>query len=320
MTTALQLRRGTTAQHGVFTGTQGEVTVDTDKKTVVVHDGVTQGGTPLAREDSLTKFVRHDTDEQGLTVFQKGYACTNIGLGNVDNTSDADKPISTATQAALDEKLGAVGGQMSGPLLLVSNATQHLQAVPKQQMEAYVTSSIEEAGQAYIGHGMQRFTASGVFTVPEGITAIKVRGCGGGGGGGGTTSFGAYCTATGGSGGNGGTASGGDINLTGGKAGSYTSGSYTYKSGGVCGSGGVASAGSAIGILGGSCGVDNAGGGASATGYGNGGTTGTLTTTAYGAGGYFERYITGFAGGEEIIVTVGAAGTSGSPGICIVEW
>lgn len=29
-----------------------------------------------------------------------------VGLGNVDNTSDANKPISTATQAALDTKLG----------------------------------------------------------------------------------------------------------------------------------------------------------------------------------------------------------------------
>lgn len=31
-------------------------------------------------------------------------ARANIGLGNVDNTADADKPISTATQAALDQK------------------------------------------------------------------------------------------------------------------------------------------------------------------------------------------------------------------------
>ena len=30
---------------------------------------------------------------------------TDVGLGNVDNTSDADKPISTATQAALDDKV-----------------------------------------------------------------------------------------------------------------------------------------------------------------------------------------------------------------------
>lgn len=32
----------------------------------------------------------------------------NIGLGNVDNTSDADKPISTATQTALDGKQNAL--------------------------------------------------------------------------------------------------------------------------------------------------------------------------------------------------------------------
>jgi len=46
---ALQLRRGTTAQHSAFTGLVGEVTIDTDKDTIVVHDGVTAGGYPLAK-------------------------------------------------------------------------------------------------------------------------------------------------------------------------------------------------------------------------------------------------------------------------------
>ena len=50
MPTQLRLRRGTTTQHNTFTGASGEVTVDTTKKTVVVHDGTTAGGTPLARE------------------------------------------------------------------------------------------------------------------------------------------------------------------------------------------------------------------------------------------------------------------------------
>ena len=35
----------------------------------------------------------------------------NIGLGNVDNTSDTDKPISTATQTALDNKVDKVAGK-----------------------------------------------------------------------------------------------------------------------------------------------------------------------------------------------------------------
>lgn len=50
MSTQIQFRRGTTAQHAAFTGALAEVTVDTDKKTVVVHDGTTAGGTPLAKE------------------------------------------------------------------------------------------------------------------------------------------------------------------------------------------------------------------------------------------------------------------------------
>jgi hypothetical protein len=35
----------------------------------------------------------------------------NIGLGNVDNTSDVNKPISTATQSALDKKVDKVSGK-----------------------------------------------------------------------------------------------------------------------------------------------------------------------------------------------------------------
>jgi hypothetical protein len=51
MTTQIQRRRGTTAQHGTFTGAVAELTVDTTKDTVVVHNGSTVGGRPLLRED-----------------------------------------------------------------------------------------------------------------------------------------------------------------------------------------------------------------------------------------------------------------------------
>jgi hypothetical protein len=43
----VRLRRGTTAQHTTFTGADGEVTFDTTKKVLVLHDGVTAGGRPL---------------------------------------------------------------------------------------------------------------------------------------------------------------------------------------------------------------------------------------------------------------------------------
>ena len=51
MAKLLKLRRGTTSQHSSFTGAEGEVTVDTDKETLVVHDGSTAGGHPVAAED-----------------------------------------------------------------------------------------------------------------------------------------------------------------------------------------------------------------------------------------------------------------------------
>lgn len=49
MAKQVQIRRGTTTQTSTFTGAVGEITVDTDKKTVVVHDGSSAGGFPLAR-------------------------------------------------------------------------------------------------------------------------------------------------------------------------------------------------------------------------------------------------------------------------------
>lgn len=54
MSFAFQRRRGTTAQHASFTGLNAELTVDTDKKTVVVHDGSTAGGFPLAKASGGT--------------------------------------------------------------------------------------------------------------------------------------------------------------------------------------------------------------------------------------------------------------------------
>ena len=57
-----QLRSGTTAQHGSFTGAEGEVTYDTNKKTIVVHDGTTVGGTVLAKVSEVPSLVPQATE------------------------------------------------------------------------------------------------------------------------------------------------------------------------------------------------------------------------------------------------------------------
>lgn len=51
MPTQVQFRRGTSAQNNSFTGAAGELSVDTDIKTIRVHDGSTQGGFAVAKSD-----------------------------------------------------------------------------------------------------------------------------------------------------------------------------------------------------------------------------------------------------------------------------
>jgi len=67
MATQVQFRRGTTAEHLTFKGADGEVTVDTSLKTVVVHDALTNGGVPLLRQDgSNSQFERGSTNNCAL--------------------------------------------------------------------------------------------------------------------------------------------------------------------------------------------------------------------------------------------------------------
>ena len=48
-TTQVQFRKGNTSEHAQFTGANAEITVDTKKKTAVVHDGTDVGGFELQR-------------------------------------------------------------------------------------------------------------------------------------------------------------------------------------------------------------------------------------------------------------------------------
>jgi len=48
---------------------------------------------------------------------------SSVGLANVDNTSDADKPVSTATQTALDAKASLAGATFTGDVTVETNFT-----------------------------------------------------------------------------------------------------------------------------------------------------------------------------------------------------
>ena len=61
MATQVQFRRGTTAEHLSFKGADGEVTVDTSLKTVVIHAALTNGGFPVLRQDGSNAQLNRGT-------------------------------------------------------------------------------------------------------------------------------------------------------------------------------------------------------------------------------------------------------------------
>lgn len=56
MAIEVKFRRGTSVQHSSFTGANGEITVDTTNKTLRVHDGVTVGGTRIAKYSEISNY------------------------------------------------------------------------------------------------------------------------------------------------------------------------------------------------------------------------------------------------------------------------
>ncbi len=106
MAKLLKLRRGTTTQHGSFTGAEGEVTIDTDKESLVVHNGSTAGGFPIARADGtgVTNFtITGELDAATLDI---------SGNADIDGTLEADAY--TVNGTALDEYIADTVGSMVG--------------------------------------------------------------------------------------------------------------------------------------------------------------------------------------------------------------
>lgn len=51
MASRIRFRRGTSTEHATFIGAEAEITVNTTKDTIVLHDGSTAGGFEMLRAD-----------------------------------------------------------------------------------------------------------------------------------------------------------------------------------------------------------------------------------------------------------------------------
>jgi hypothetical protein len=94
---------------------------------------------------------------------------SNIGLSNVDNTSDASKPVSTLTQTALDlklEKLLTINTQTSSYSLVLSDRVKTVLMNSASANNLTVPSGVFAVGDqliiSQIGAGQTTIVASGV--------------------------------------------------------------------------------------------------------------------------------------------------------------
>ena len=77
----------------------------------------------------------------GVVTLEKA----DVGLGNVDNTADLDKPVSTATQNALNAKIGNTGTQsIAGNLTLVADSGGNGNLVVQGDLTVQGTTITEE--------------------------------------------------------------------------------------------------------------------------------------------------------------------------------
>lgn len=97
----IQLYRGTTQQHSDYAGPVGEITVDTEKYTVVVQNGVT-GGVPLAREDTVVSLTNRIAAEESV----RATADTALRISITDEVS-ARKSADTTLQNSITSEASA---------------------------------------------------------------------------------------------------------------------------------------------------------------------------------------------------------------------
>ena len=133
MAKLLQLRRGTTTQHGSFTGAEGEVTIDTTKDTAVVHDGSQAGGRPLLREDMA-----------------------NLPAGTIDNADVNASAAIAGTKISPDfgsQNIATTGNITTTGKVLFANVYTNESDLPSASTYHGMFAHVHSTGLGYYAHG-----------------------------------------------------------------------------------------------------------------------------------------------------------------------
>jgi len=110
MSSQVQFRRGTATQNNAFTGAIGEITYDTDNKTLRLHDGTTAGGGATVLTTGATQTVLNKTFSTG-SVWNGGAVPLGYGgTGSALTAAAGAVPYSTASGMGLS--LPGTSGQI----------------------------------------------------------------------------------------------------------------------------------------------------------------------------------------------------------------
>ena len=111
MSIQVKFRRGTATQHLSFTGANGEITVDTTNQTLRVHDGVTVGGTRIAKYSDLNlssylQVANAAATYQSIAIERAALVNTNAYIATKVNTTTFNSALAN-TNSYIASKLNA---------------------------------------------------------------------------------------------------------------------------------------------------------------------------------------------------------------------
>ena len=154
MARIVQHRRGTTAEVAGITGAAGELFVDTSKVTVVVMDGILQGGVPLATETSVTQ----------LSSTVVGVIANVSSVSSVAATASNKADSISSTLATVSSQVGvnsASIGSLSATLLSLSSTVANI-SVP--------TGTTTTLGIVRPNNSSINISANGVLSLGSSVT------------------------------------------------------------------------------------------------------------------------------------------------------